>query len=656
MKKIIVLFWVLCSPFAVLGQSFLGQVTLEELREDKDRIYPEADASVLNEEGLVYFEYIPNLGFKMNQVISRKIKVYTKDGISNVDISVPYYQGNGVTEQVKIDQVITYNENNGKIEKSKIKSNAIFDDKKNETWKIKKVIIPDVKEGSIVEYQYTVTSDYFNVIPAWEFQRSVPIRKSTYEVRIPEYLVYTTRLRGDIRINRENKVETKRIRITNVAPHTEVSMKESIQKYMVSDIKPLKEEPYLDNIDNYRASIQFDLSMVNYPNQKPRVISLSETDLVKGIYENKSFKDQLEQTKYFEKSIVLQEFEGLTDLEKTQKVLDYVKANMSWNDKNGYYTTDGVKKAFESKTGNVAEINLMLTSMLRYVGVKSNPILVSTINNGVDLSFQKTSFNRVLSSVEINQNILLLDGTSKYTALNIVPPSNLNWIGVLIKENGEFQKVDMIPNFYSISSETFVLNLKEDEVGAGQALFSYKDYIAYIVRMRMQGKSEDEVLKYFEKTYENVDITGIRLYNQEDATKDFNIRFSFEKTNAASKIGKELYVNPMQFYDLKSNPFKAEERVMPISFRFPFVDVYRITIAIPEGYEVDYLPKAMELFDEIVGLKAIYKVEREENKLVGSLEFSKSKVMIEAANYQKVKLFYEKLIEKLEEQIIFKKK
>ncbi|WP_060872582.1 DUF3857 domain-containing protein [Myroides odoratus] len=657
MRKIILLLLVLGSPIVVLGQDFLGKVTLEELREEKDLVSPEADASVLYEEGKVYFDYIPNVGFKMNQVVSRKIKVYTKEGISYVDLSVPYYVGKGVIEQVKIDQVFTYNEKDGKIEKSKLKSNAVFDDKTNENWKKKQVIIPDVKEGSIVEYKYTITSDYFNIIPAWYFQRNIPIRKSSYEVRIPEYLVYTNRLKGDVNIVRSNKTETKKIRVTNTHPFKEVSLQETIQNYTVTNVAPIKSEPYIDNMENYRGSIQFDLSMIHYPNSNPKVISLSEDDLIKSIYENGNFKNQLEQTKYFEKAIDLASYKELTEEEKLNKVLTFVKENISWNEKQGYYTNDGVKKAFENRTGNVAEINLMLTSMLRYVGLTANPVLVSTINNGIDLSLQKTSFNSVVSSVELDKVVFLLDGTSKYTSTNIIPIRNLNWFGIVINRNGGYGKVDMKPNFYSISSENFVVNWNNDDVelGLGQALFSYKDYMAYLGRINFQDQSDEQIINELEKSYENMNIKNIKVYNREDVSKDLNLRFSFEKPKLASKIGNELYLNPMQFYDLKSNPFKSEVRTMPISFTFPKIDLYKMTVKIPVGYEVEYLPKMLELLDATVGLKAVYKIEREENTLHCSLEFSRSLLTIEPSNYTKVKNFYEKLVNKLEDQIIFKK-
>jgi hypothetical protein len=61
---------------------------------------------------------------------------------------------------------------------------------------------------------------------------------------------------------------------------------------------------------------------------------------------------------------------------------------------------EGVKKAYKDKTGNVAEINLMLTAMLRYAGLNANPVLVSTRSNGIAIFPNRTAFNYVIAAVE----------------------------------------------------------------------------------------------------------------------------------------------------------------------------------------------------------------------------------------------------------------
>ncbi|MHC5310556.1 DUF3857 domain-containing protein [Myroides sp. LJL116] len=654
MNKTLVLFLlVLAYPSGCWAQDFLNKVTKEELLEQQNPEFPEADAAILEEWGTVYFDYIPTLGFQMVQETSRKIKVYTQDGIPGIDIAVNYYVGKNVNETVKIDQVTTYNlQEDGTIKKTKAKNDAVFEDRKSENWKQKKVLAPDVKPGSIVEYSYTVRTDYLNEIPAWTFQNNIPTIKTSYRVRIPEYLIYTTRIKGDAPIDIEKDNKKRRLRLSNSANAREMDMTENILLYSATNLPALEEEPYVDNLENYRPSVAFDLSVIQFPNQPIKKISLSNEDLVKEIYNNKYFREQLKQTKYFESIIDLEQYKDLSDLEKTQKILDLVKSTVSWNQKNGYYSSEGVKKAFDAKTGNVADINLMLTSMLNYVGVESYPVLISTKSNGIDLSIQKSSFNRVISSALIGEDILFLDATNPFTTLNIIPTSNLNWEGILMKSAEEFYFAQMFPTFYSVGLENYHISLEPNGKAFGQVLLSYNGYMGYNVRNNIQGKSQEEIMNDFEKNSHNTKITSVRVYNLENTQKDLRFIYSFEKNDAASVIDDELYFNPTQFYSFK-NPFKANKRDLPITYSYPTLDNFQASISIPANYKVEYLPSALTIQEEELGLQADYHVEQKEDKIIVSLEFSISENKIEPKDYPKVKAFYDKLVNKLEDQIIF---
>lgn len=55
-----------------------------------------------------------------------------------------------------------------------------------------------------------------------------------------------------------------------------------------------------------------------------------------------------------------------------------------------------MRKAYKDKTGNIADINLMLTAMLRSAGLTANPVLVSTRSNGIALFPNRNAFNYVI--------------------------------------------------------------------------------------------------------------------------------------------------------------------------------------------------------------------------------------------------------------------
>jgi len=66
-----------------------------------------------------------------------------------------------------------------------------------------------------------------------------------------------------------------------------------------------------------------------------------------------------------------------------EAIFKHVQGRMNWDNKYGVYTDKGVKKAYESRTGNIAEINFILINMLNGAGIQANPVLVSTLDNGV---------------------------------------------------------------------------------------------------------------------------------------------------------------------------------------------------------------------------------------------------------------------------------
>ena len=94
---------------------------------------------------------------------------------------------------------------------------------------------------------------------------------------------------------------------------------------------------------------------------------------------------------------------------------------MNWNERNGYSCQLGVKKAYQDKTGNVADVNLMLISMLRYAGLDANPILISTRSNGIALYPSRSAFNYVIAGIEVENQIILLDATNKYSLPGFYP-------------------------------------------------------------------------------------------------------------------------------------------------------------------------------------------------------------------------------------------
>ncbi|MGK4566031.1 hypothetical protein [Flavobacterium sp. 3HN19-14] len=157
----------LMTAFTVNAQKFeLGKVSMEELQETRHPREADAPAAILFERGSTYFSYNDNRGgFTMTTEVEVRIKIYTKEGYDWSNKKVLYFSGEIPGEKVEFSKAYSYNIVDGKIEKTKLKSDGEFNEKVNKLWSFKKITMPNVKEGTVIEYRYTIESPYVSTLP-----------------------------------------------------------------------------------------------------------------------------------------------------------------------------------------------------------------------------------------------------------------------------------------------------------------------------------------------------------------------------------------------------------------------------------------------------------------------------------------------------------
>lgn len=378
---------------ATTAQNFdLGKVSVAELQEKEYPNDPSAVAAILFSKGETALEYSENKGFEKVRTVKMRIKIYKKEGYEWANQEVLYYSGSNPKETINFSDVATFNLVDGKIVKTKMKSDGEFDEKASRYWSLKKITLPAVKEGSVVEFEYVLRSERLSTFKKWNFQYAIPVKYSEYKTKVPQYFSYNENQTGAFPIKKTTDARDRTIVSLNKERHdnrpTEISQnkttyRENITIYTGQNIPAMKDEDYVNNIDNYRAKVAHELSFVKFPNQVSENFSTNWETVTKKIYEDDDFGSELKKTGYFEADVDAVIAGLKTQSEIVMALFNHVKANVKWDNYYGYSCNDGVKTAYKNKTGNVAEINLMLTAMLRYAGVNANPVLLSTRSNGI---------------------------------------------------------------------------------------------------------------------------------------------------------------------------------------------------------------------------------------------------------------------------------
>ena len=116
-----------------------------------------------------------------------------------------------------------------------------------------------------------------------------------------------------------------------------------------------------------------------------------------------------------------------------------------------------------------------------------------------------------------------------------------------------------------------------------------------------------------------------------------------------------IYIGPIMIGRQKDNPFTSPTREYPVDFGEQFNETYSLQLTIPQGYEVEDLPKNISMAMEEKAGKFQYQITQVDNKILLNYYLSIDKVIFIPSEYLALKNFFNQVINKQAEQIVLKK-
>jgi hypothetical protein len=668
MKRVIlVVFLVVFQTMNFAQELKFGKVSKEELEETKHPLDPNAPAAILSKKYTVKYEYQQNIGFVQIREITMRIKIYTQEGFEYADYMAPFYNSKSARETVSKVNGTTYNLEGGKITETKLKSDQVFENEITKYRSEVKFTMPNVKPGSVLEYKYEIRSPFEQSIDQVECQYEIPLNKLDVKISIPDYYTVKPSTKGYFPINlkqsKENtsftlmssdryNVKTGNAGQTYADNYTYTS---NVYSVTMSNVPAIKQEPYVDNLSNYKAAINMEVVGYQFPGQLYKSYAQTWDDVVKSIYESENFGGELKKTGYFEQDLdkVINDITIQTD--RMAAVLEFCKNKIKWNDYYSLFSRDGVKDAYKKGVGNSGDINLNLINMLNYAGLIANPILVSTKSHGIPLFPTLEGFNYVVAGVELNGSLYLLDASDKFSTVNILPERAINWSGRLIKKSGGYEEVSLFPSTASQENSIVSFSLKEDAKIIGKRRVQYTSYLAKNFREKYVNVSKESYLEKMESNYEGIDISNHEVTNDKELYQPVSETYDFEMANVADKIGNTIVFSPMFFLATSTNPFKSETREYPIDFVYPIKSRQTFTVTIPEGYAIESIPAPLNIaMPENLGSYR-YTIQKTETTVQLVVQYEINKAYISQDYYDVVKDFFKQIVDKEAEKVVLKK-
>jgi transglutaminase-like putative cysteine protease len=639
-----------------------GKISAEDFKTSVYSIDSNAAAVVIADIGTSSINGNSKGWFSIEFRHFKRIHILKKSSYELADVQIPLYTNGRNDEELQGLKAYTYNLENGKVVETKLEKSGVFQDKLGKNQLVKKFTFPAIKEGSIIEYEYTIQSDFIFNLQPWEFQGSYPRLWSEYNVSIPEFFYYVFLSQGNqYGASRTTKEKNQKFRVvdgTGAGASESFEFEANVTDYrmVMKNVPALKEESFTSTLDNHISKIDFQLASYRRP-LVPRDMMGNWTDFTKELLKDEDFGLQLSRDNgWISEELKIAMKGASSDLDKAKNIYQYLQNNFTCTNYSRLYTDQPLKNILKEKKGSEVEINLLLVAMLRKAGLPADPLMLSTKSHGYTLPVYPImdKFNYVVCRTAVGGKTFYLDASHPRLGFGRLTWECYNGHARVINQEAssvEFSSDSLQEN--KITSLLLFLTEKGEISGKMQQIPGY--YESYSLRSRIKDKGVEELFKDVKKDFGiEADISNSRIDSLEKYDQPLQLNYDVKLNFGNEDI---IYLNPMFGEGYKENPFKSATRTYPVEMPYVFDEMFVLRMDVPPGYEVDELPKSIKVnFDEEGKsfFEYLFSYSSGVISFRSRIKLTRSYYLPE--EYEILREFFNLIVSKQSEQIVFKKR
>ncbi|WP_400192055.1 DUF3858 domain-containing protein [Hymenobacter sp. B81] len=634
-----------------------------------------AEAVVLCDYGVSRFDVSPKGGWRIVFDRVTRIKILKKSGYDWASVEVPLYRRGNDEEKLIGLKAFTYNLGpKGEVVKEKMETSAVFTEQQDANRSLRKFTLPNVREGSVIEFAYTVNSDFLFNFQDWQFQHSIPVRWSEYRAHIPEYFYYKQLNQGYEPLvvqEQTNSIGQFTVRyatdqgqrdLTSRLNTTETAIltpQMTDYRWAMKNVPALRAEPYMTTPRDYVARIDFELSGVKMPGQGYDDVTSSWGKMQQDLLENPEFGVQLNKGGFLKADIAAIVAKYPNGADRAAAVHELVRKNVKCNGEASLWSRTGIRKTWEQHTGNTADVNLLLIALLRDAGLQANPVILSTRTHGrVDTSFpQLQRFNYVVAHVQLpDSQQVLADASEPLAPFGMLPQRCLSGQGRLIMDAKNGKWIPLLTPHRYMHFRSAQLTLDEKGNIVGKVRDEHDGYLGLHQRGLLQRDGEKKFVEKLLKEQESWKIDKFAFQQVDLLNKplalDLDVRIPSESDQALGTI----YLSPLSHLSDQSNPFKQPERRFPVDLGARLEETNMLTLTVPDNFTVEELPKNVVLNMPDGAGRFLFNITPVGNKLQIMSRLMLNRPVYYAEEYPGLREFYERALAKQAEKIVLKRK
>jgi hypothetical protein len=612
-----------------------GTPSDEEIRMKTCNFDPEAAAIILRKDATVAPDE-----HRMFSYYRCRIKILKKSGLDHANIRIRFRHQNEFEQISNIKAVSINYDEQGNKKVSSVDARNIYPKKEDEYYSNISFSMPEVNEGTIIEYSYISERKSYRVVDYWYFQDELPVLSSVYDYTVMPNANFSYRVL---------KSPLYPIKFQEVQAQGRLV-------FEMNRMPGITDEPFMDSKRDYLSRVELQMNSLGYGIDRDRFVG-SWPELTQQLLKDEDFGGAISANIRSAETIVKQAKAIPAIKERISFVYANVQQQLTWNHYIGIYATESLKSVWEKKRGSSAEINLTLINLLNESGINASPLLVSDRSYGkVDISHPFVSqFSKVIAYVQTEGGAYFLDATEANSNPSLIPENFLNTTGYLVdrKKSGFIEIRD--PQHKYQKTINITARIEKDEV-KGEAYVSHQDYARVNSEEEIRTDRNGYISKYYIKPYNHLHIDSFKTQNLENDSLPLNIQFEFKQKLEESGDYQILYTN--LFSGIEKNPFLSNSRHTEINFGTRNTITFNLVYDVAPDITFESLPKSIALrtSDSAMVISRLVEPSADGKKILMRTKVDLNRTVYSADEYRSVKEFFKKMYDILNEPIVMKRK
>ena len=630
----------------------MGKPTDEEMNMTVYSPDPDADAVKLYSGTDVQFEV--RTDFIVVYRVKERIKVLKPEGTSAADVTIIFFDPVGSSAGDKISGVkgSAYNLEGGKVVRSKLTGDLKTKERLDKYYSQVKFSIPNVKVGTVVEYEFQRESSHIYAISDWYAQSSIPSFFTEYDITIPEWFNFSTEQRGRAQLTGEAKPSD----FKAVVGVDLLTARATTYHFEGSELPSVKDDEHVWCVEDYMTKVEHDLRSITITGSYYKNFQSSWSDVDKMLVGDEDFGKYYNMDNPLAKEQADLHLDGLSVKEKTAKLRDLLMAYYTWDKTYGLYGMSA-RKLQKEGTANSCTLNFALMSMLRDAGINQvAPVVLSRRSKG-RLPYAHASvaaLNTMVLAVgdPADSTVFYVDAAAKGYPVGALPADYLVDRGRMVNKAAEGRWTDLRKCCEGKVVTLATATVSPDGELKGEYSSAYHNVAAGHFRDIYRDVTDSVAFVQQFASSMNVEIESYKLEGIDSNEEDVKEKVTF--TRSLDTDDEHIYLNPFLFIP-STNDCKAETRDLPVEFAYCTSERRTVQLTLPEGYEVEELPKSATLTMPNDVMSCRIRVRQTGNALAITYSLVRKTLLYDTNDYANLRDFCAGVESKLGEMIVLKK-